>query len=298
MKRQEHNLVYIILINYNGLQDTIECLESIFRIKYKRYKIILVDNASGENEASILSNKFPEIKILTNKINLGFTGGNNIGIKEALKDKKCKYILIINNDTIVPGDFLDKLVEYAESHPDTLISPKILFNKTDKLQCMGCKILRPFGISINYLKNRKSNKINRIIRPDFLSGCCILIPTEIIKKIGLFDDQYFAYWEDTEYCFRSKKAGYKLAVLPNAFIWHKHSKSSASNPGKKQYLLIRNQIIFVMKHFNLWEKILILTLFAPIFHFLLNLLRYKNLKFIRFILKGYFDGLKMSKKFT
>jgi GT2 family glycosyltransferase len=296
LKRQEHSLVYIILINYNGLQDTIECLESILKIKYKRYKIILVDNASGENEASILSNKFPEIKILTNKINLGFTGGNNLGIKEALKDEECKYILIINNDTIVPRDFLDKLIIYADLNPDTLISPKILFNKTDRIQCMGCKILKPFGISLNYLKNKKSYKINRIITPDFLSGCCILIPTKIIKQIGLFNDLYFAYWEDTEYCFRSKKAGYKLAVLPNSFIWHKHSKSSESNPGKKQYLLIRNQIIFVMKHFKFWEKIFILILFAPIFHFFLNLLRYKNLKFIRFILKGYFDGLSMSKR--
>lgn len=295
LKRQEQILVYIILINYNGLSDTIECLESLLKIKYESYKIIVVDNASSKNESSILSNKFPEIKILENKINLGFTGGNNLGIKEALKDKECRYILMINNDTIVTRDFLEKLIIYAELHPDTLISPKILFNKTDRIQCMGGKIIKPFGISVNYLKNKKSYKINRIIEPDFLSGCCILIPKKVIKNLGLLDEQYFAYWEDTEYCFRAKRAGYKLAVMPNSVIWHKHSKSTELNPGKKQYFLIRNQIIFVKKYFNPWEKILILILFVPLFHFIFNFFRYKNIKFIPFILKGYLDGSKMSK---
>ena len=160
---------------------------------------------------------------------------------------------------------------------------------------MGGKIIRPFGISLNYLKSKKSHTVNQIIIPDFLSGCCMLIPAHVIRQIGLFNEQYFAYWEDTEFSFRAKTAGFQLAVLPTSVIWHKHSQSTALNPGKKQYLLIRNHIIFGRQYFHWWEKIGSLALCIPLFHLFLNLLRYKNIKFIRYIWHGYSDGLKMSK---
>ena len=290
-------LVYIILVNWNGYKDTKECLESLKRNTYKNYKIIVIDNGSGKNQSDRIKKKFPKINLIKNSINTGFSYANNQGIKEAIKNK-AKYILLLNNDTVVKKDFLDILIDYAEKNNfQGVLTPKILYYGTNKIWAMGGKLSYLTSIPRMIGQGSKSNSFNKIIEPDYASGCAFLVNTDIIKKVGLLDNSYFAYYEDTDLSFRIKKLGYIIKVIPNSIIWHKVSRSTKQKNLKKigqtqAYLLAKNGLIFGKKNLHGYKKNI--YIFAQYFFKLPLYLIFKveNYTAFRSYIKGFFDGLK------
>ena len=288
-------LVYIITINWNGLEDTLECLSSLEKINYSPYRIIVVDNGSENNQGDVIKEKYPFIELIENLKNEGFVNANNQGIEVALT-QKAEYILLLNNDTTVKNDFLYILIEHAEKNKDVgILSPKILYYNSDTIWSMGGRINYLTGFSIMIGKRKKSKQYNEIIEPDFITGCAMLIKREVIEKIGLLDPIYFAYYEDTDYSYRARDAGYKIKVIPESIIRHKKSasagiKGSSRISSQQAYLWARNGIIFGGKNLTGMNKTL--YLFGELtFRLLYGLISCDGIQAIKKYLIGVKDGL-------
>lgn len=287
--------VSIVIVNWNGIGDTIECLESLKKINYPNYEVILVDNGSKDNQADKIKKKFPNIILIKNKENEGFCKANNQGITLALKNKS-DYVLLLNNDTVVNEDFLDILVkEMEEDKTIGISSPSIVYYKSNKIWSNGGKIIVPLGISIMIDKG-KEYETSKFSNPNFLTGCAMFIRKDVINKIGLLDEDYFAYYEDVDYSFRVQKAGFSIKVVPKSIIQHKKSasagiKGSNKLSGNQAYLQMRNSIIFLKKNkpfFIFLIYILPLILAKGSFTFL----SLKDKKDIKEIVRGVKDGFK------
>ncbi len=251
--------VYIIILNWNGKDDILECIKSLKKINYGNYKIIAVDNGSSDRSVFEIKEKHPEIIILENKKNLGFAGGNNIGIKYAI-DSRTDYVLLINNDAIVEENFLNKLVETGESDKKIgILGSKICYYDEPKIIWFA-------GGNVNWLKNKgvhigldeiDKGQYDKIKEADYLTGCCLLIKREVIEKIGLLSEDYFLYYEDTDFALRAKNAGYKCIYVPSAKIYHKVSRSTKPGSSSYVYYHTRNGLVMAKRTGSLMNKIIL-----------------------------------------
>lgn len=300
--------VCIIILNWNGLKDTIECIESLKKIKYQNYKIIVVDNASSNDEAYALREKYPEgIDILLAKENYGYTGGNNIGIEYALEKYNPDFILILNNDIIVDQDFLNHLVNVAQSDPQIgIVGGKVYYHRYPNLiQAAGAGLNMYFG-KFYHIGDRKIDhkRYDYQKRVDYVMGCCMLIKRKVIEKVGLLDERYFCYWDESDYCFRCHRVGYDVVYTPLAKIWHKNPVKlkiweHSQNKGRKTilpyYFSTRNNFIFMRKHANTLQYIsFILYFFTFRFIFQTGVCLVFHRDYQRYIAlwKGIIDGIK------
>lgn len=246
-------VIYIILVNYNGYKDTIKCIDSLKKINYINYKIIIVDNASSDNSLKILKQKTNNCIIMKSKKNLGFAGGNNLGIKYALAHD-ADYIMLLNNDTIVSNSFLNNML--------------MSFNKNNKIGLVGCKIMYYpeknilwYGggyidwfkfIGVHYgMKQIDKGQYDIEKEIDFMTGCCMLVKREIFEKVGLLSEDYFMYFEDVDFCVKIRNAGYKIWYDPKAVVYHKVGLSSG---GEESPFSIewgtRNRLLFMNRYKN------------------------------------------------
>lgn len=255
--------VAIVIVNYNGEEDTIECLNSINQLVMDDFKllVIIVDNGSL-NELEIPHSEFKigELIIIRNQKNSGFAGGNNIGIKYALK-QNADFILLLNNDTIIDKNLIKELLKIFESKEKIgIVAPKIYFAKgfefhkdRYKKEELG-KIIWYAGGKMDFQNiigyHRGVDKIDKgqydkIEETDFASGCCMLIRKEVFEKIGLLDERYFLYYEDNDFSQRVKKGGYKIMYTQKAIIWHKNAGSAGGSGSSLQdYYITRNRLLF------------------------------------------------------
>lgn len=267
--------VSIVILNWNGWKDTVECIESLAKIDYPNYEIIVVDN--GSTDESVIKLKMLQMraekavnknfKIIENKENLGFSGGNNVGIRFALKSN-ADYILLLNNDTLVKPNFLSELVKIGESSSKIgLIGPKIYFAvEPNRIWFGGGKInwLKTKGEHLNYNKTddkKTSLQPSTYQVSDYLTGCCLLIKRAAVEKIGMLSEDYFLYYEDTDYCLRAQEAGWQCVYIPSAYIWHKISQSTREFSPSYIYYHSRNGLMLAKKH-NPAEKVILVYLFS------------------------------------
>lgn len=244
--------IHIIVLNWNGLEETSECLESLKKLDYDNFDVILVDNNSSGDDVEILENKFGLFlnTILCTKKNLGFSGGNNIGIKYALENNT-DYVLLLNNDTVVEPDFLNKMIA-KESLDEKIgiITPMITYySDRNKIWSAGGEIskIRASGFTFGYNEYSKNHNYDKLCT--FASGCCMLIKSEVIKDVGLLDENYFLYLEDTDYCQRTLNAGYKILYVGSSRIYHKvFSTTTKQNAMLPLYYSIRNRLYFAKKN--------------------------------------------------
>jgi len=238
--------VSIILINYNGDNDTIACVESLKKLSYGNYEIIVVDNASKTQE-QLKEKLHNSVVFLESKENLGFSGGNNLGAKYAV-EHGADFILLLNNDTVVEPDFLEKLVDAAKRHKDAgILTGKIVYySKPDYLWYAGGYMnLNRARIHHYHIQEKDfDDPIEETVT--FATGCLMMMPREVIERYGCLDDVFFMYSEDAEFCSRILKNGYKIWYIPTAKIYHKVSASSGG-PGSKlsQYYRTRNEMYLV-----------------------------------------------------
>ncbi len=255
-------LVSIIIVNWNSKDNLKECLNSLKNIKYSNYEIILVDNNSSDGSLDLVAEKFPRVRVVRSDKNLGFAGGNNLGFK----DSKGEFILFLNNDTLITKDFLTELILYIRKRTDVgIVQPKILFHRPGtylhhKVNSVGSFILRSgFLFHLDYGRE----DIKREIPYEAFSayGACFLTRRKIIEEIGLFDPDYFAYFEETDFCQRVLLNGYKIMIIPSTFIYHKGAKTAQKLPiAFIQYHSFKNRLFTYLK--NLDSKNLV-RIFLP-----------------------------------
>jgi len=221
--------VSIVILNWNGLEDTIECLNSLKKVDYPNYELFVVDNASSGDDVKILKEKFGDyIRLIENDKNYGFAKGNNIAIKKVLDENKSKYVLLLNNDTVVHKNFLKELVGVAEKNKrGAIFGPKMYYynyqGRRDIIWFGGGKIdfrRYPGYQHLNKFKKDSSNsKIESPVLTDWVSGACMMINRKIMKPF-LNEDYYFGY-EDIDKCLEVKKRGFLIYYVPKSIIWHK-----------------------------------------------------------------------------
>jgi GT2 family glycosyltransferase len=244
--------VKLIVPNWNRLKDTIECLESLKKVDYPNYSVILVDNGSSE-DISPLREKYSEyLTLIRNPENLGSSGAFNVGMKAALADSHTDYVVLLNNDITVAPDFIWPLVELAEKNKDVgAVGGKIyLFSQPDVIWFAGGKIDMSNGRHTHIGSGEKDNPLNdSIVDVDYANGCCMLIKREVREKVGFIDEGYFGYFEESDWCVSIRTAGYRILIQPRSKIWHKVSLAyGGANSPFTIYLLSRNLIIFTRKH--------------------------------------------------
>lgn len=238
--------VAVILVDYNGLKDTIECIESIEKSTVQS-QIILVDNASVENDARTISQQFPEVKTIRSELNGGFSAGNNLGIRWAL-EQEYEYIALLNNDTVVAPNMLELLCQYASE--TSVSAPKMLYySKPETIWYGGGKINRKTGNAEHYYMNQEDPGDKTVRKCDFATGCCIMIPASVFRKVGLLDERFFMYCEDSDFCLRLKENGIGINYVPEAKLWHKVSQSTGGDESAFSiYYMTRNRILYIKDH--------------------------------------------------
>ena len=271
--------VSIILVNYNGDKYNEECINSILQSNYKNIEIIFIDNCSTDNSVCNVKKLYDnKIKIIINDKNGGFAYGNNIGIKYAL-DNGADYILLLNNDTVIEKDSITNLVN-ASIRTNSVISPKIkYYDNRELIWSAGGFIDWRRGNAVHYgIDELDFGQYDEEKYIEFATGCCILLHKDIISQVGYLSEEYFLYFEDSDYCMKIIESGNKIFYCPSSIIYH---KVSASTGGEKSSLFIyyinRNRLLFNMK-FNKKLKIFL-------FYFkLLNIY-----KILRWIIWGEFE---------
>ena len=239
----------VITVNYNGLQDTMEMIVSLqVHLHTVSSEIIVVDNGSRENEAISLQEYFPDIIVIRSEENLGFAGGNNLGIRKA----RGKYIFLLNNDTLMEDDSLHFLCDTLDHHPQAAaVSPKIKFAAAPRnIQYAGFTpitkyTLRNKGIGYN---EPDEGQYDTPSPTAFLHGAALLIRREAIEKAGLIPEIYFLYSEEMDWCSRMSREGYQLLYDPRCTVYHKESSTSGTDSPLKTYYLTRNRLLYAWRN--------------------------------------------------
>lgn len=242
--------VIIITLNWNGKDDTIECINSLLELDYPNYEITVVDNASTDNSVKAFKETFPDITLIGNKENLGYALGFNTGIEYAL-EQNVKYVLILNSDTVIDKNALKELVKVAESDSKIgFVSGKVYYyNKLDKLQIVG-KIINFNTGSIHNIGGGEIDhgQYDEVREYKFLDDVFWLVRTEVFKKVGVYDPNFFLQFEETDLCARANKF-FSLVYTPHAKIWHKGGRSSGGwRSPTETYYLAQNKIIFMRRN--------------------------------------------------
>ena len=248
MNMEKFPKVFIVVLNYNGKDCLSKTLSGVFKTDYPNSEIILADNNSTDGSFEAAKINFSKIIFIKNSQNLGFSAGNNVGIKYAL-ERGADYILLLNYDVETERGFLAPLVEAMKKNKNIGIGSPVILEADKKTVWFS-------GGKINWLAMKTAHKKNNIAQnyfgSDYISGCAMLIRKEVFKKIGLLDEDYFLYYEDADFSARAKKAGYKLLVSPKSRIVH--LEKSELKKESKIYWLVVSGLIFFRKNTPLLLK--------------------------------------------
>jgi GT2 family glycosyltransferase len=267
MPREKEPLISIITLNYNQTTVTCAFLESTTKLSYRNYEILVCDMASGVDPTTqIEAGNYPKTKVLLSRENLGFAGGNNWGMRQAKGD----FILIVNNDTEVTGDLLEKLIQpFFEDPLIGAASPKIrYFFYPDTIQYAGFNRMHLLtGRTSTVGDKEKDVGQYNISGTTFCAhGCAMMVSREIIEKVGMFPEKFFLYYEEWDWSARILRAGYKIWYTTDALIFHKESVSVGRDSPIKVYYQTRNRILYMRRNSNFFQ-LLVFTIFFILFSF-------------------------------
>ena len=244
---QEYKLS-IITVNYNGLKDTCELIDSIpFN---DNMEVIVIDNASQQDEATAIQQRYPQVKVIRSEKNLGFAGGNNLGIKEAKGD----YIFLVNNDTILKDLNFNTLIERLESTPLIgVVCPKIKFNWNRKdIQFAGYTPLSKITVRNQAIGfgEEDNGQYDTPHSTPYAHGAAMMIKRGVIDEVGLMPECYFLYYEELDWSMMTTRAGYEIWYEPACTIYHKESQSTGQNSPLRTYYITRNRLLLVKRNWN------------------------------------------------
>jgi len=241
-------LVSIVTVNYNQAAVTCEMLESLSRITYPNIEVLVVDNGSSVDDPIMIKEKFPQVTLIENHENLGFAGANNIGIERS----SGPYILLLNNDTEVTEGFLEPLVDKMKSDPLIgAVSPKIrYYYASDTIQYAGLTPINSYTVrsrAIGFSETDKGQHDTDTLTA-YAHGAAMMISREIVRKIGLMSTAFFLYYEELDWGFRLRKAGYKIYYVHNSLVYHKESVSIGKQSPLKTYYLNRSRWLYMRRN--------------------------------------------------
>jgi GT2 family glycosyltransferase len=248
MKSQRTPSVKIIILNWNRKAEIMDCLASLQSVHYPNFEILVVDNGSSDGSQSIIRTTYPQVTLAEMGHNLGFVEGNNAGIKSALTTHS-DYVLLLNNDTLVSPDFLNDLVDAAEADQTVgAVGPTIYYtSQPQKIWSAGGSIDWQRGLThmlaFDEIDHGQLGLTAREV--DFISGCAILVKKSVIDQVGMLDPRFFSYYEETEWCVRIKRAGYRLLHVPTAHIQHRLSPEAREASPIVHYYMTRNRLLFL-----------------------------------------------------
>ncbi len=279
----------IVVLGYNGEKYLGEAFDSLINQNFPKedYEIIYVDNCSTDNSVIIAkeySKKFKNFKIIINKDNLGFSAGNNIGIRVS----KGEYVALFNHDAVADRNWLKELVDVMEKDKKIgAAGGKIYYYNSNDLYFGGGKVLYG-GFCWNWSLNDRDGEC------DYVSGCAMLIRRNVLDEVGLLDEDYFMYYEETDLCTRIRRAGYKIWYTPKAIVWHNVPKKSKRASKYITYFMHRNRVIYCYKNYKYNRLFLIfdILLFFNI-NMIYELVRVPmSIRFIKEILDARIDSIK------
>jgi len=261
-------LISIIIVNWNGAAFISTCLESVYKQPYTNIEVIVVDNNSTDGSVKLIQSKFKKVRLVLAKKNFGFAVGCNIGYRHS----KGKFVLLLNNDTTVEKDFLILLVSYLQQHAEcAIVQPKIVYTGNPGYSNGTINAYATYFTSTGFLFYLGYGKIARL--PQYMktqkifaaNGACMLIRRDIIEEVGLFDDDFFMYFEETDFCIRVLLHGSTIVTYPKSTIEHQGGVSSRKyGTSKLIYHSFKNRMCSYIKNFQLSTLLLLLPLHLSI----------------------------------
>jgi GT2 family glycosyltransferase len=246
----EKPLVSIITVNFNQATVTNALLASLSRIGAPSFEVIVVDNASKDNNYTLIDTSYAFVKLVRSDVNLGFAGGNNLGLKSA----QGTYLLFLNNDTEVNPDFMLPMTGlFEKDHHVGAVSPKIrYYEQSDTLQYAGFSPMNPFTLRMHAIgfKEKDTGQYDLVRETPFAHGCAMMVKQEVIEKVGSMHEEYFLYYEEHDWSTRIRKAGYRIMYQPASLVLHKESISIQKDSPLKVHYLQRNRILYMRKNIH------------------------------------------------
>lgn len=241
--------VTAVTVNWNRPKDTLECLTSLRRQAGVELQLVVIDNGSTDDSASIIKQACPDVILITTCTNLGFARGFNLGIRYALQ-AGAEYVLLLNNDTIAAEDMVTQLILSPFGSREVTAPVIFRYGQPNLIWSAGGNINR-ITLEIDGHHERMPSTGGPPIGRDFLSGCALLVPRAVFDSVGFFDERFFMYYEDLDFCIRVRRQGYQLWLVPKAKLWHKVSTSSggAGSPNER-FNMAKSSVIYFRKHSN------------------------------------------------
>lgn len=284
-------LVSIISVNFNQLDVTFEFLESLKKVTYPNFEIILVDNASQKDPGKEIKERFPEVKMIKSKENLGFAGGNNLGINAA----KGKYFMMLNNDTEVKPDFLEPLVQKMEGNSEIgMVGSKVIFHHhPGMIQYAGATPMTKYTATSYFIGYGENDigQYDKSCSTPFASGAAMMVSRKVCEEVGLMAEFFFLYYEELDWQERIRKAGKKIYFVPDSIVYHKESISVGKASALQAYWQTRNRLLLIRRNFtniNVFISFLFITFVSTPYRFIkyFSKRRYKSIK-VHFIAIGW-----------
>ncbi len=262
-------LVYCVILSWNGRHLTMDCVRSVLDMDYPNLKVIVVDNASSDDTVEALKNGYARdiasgrITLMVNAKNLGFAGGNNVGMEFAFR-QGADYVLLLNNDTIVDRHLLAELVRETEFRPAVGVSgPKIYYHEPpDQIWFAGGEVLLHRGISRHTgIRAMDRGQYDRVRCCDYITGCAMLVRRSVYESVGGLDTAYRLYSEDADYCMRASRLGFEMLYVPSGKVWHKISASTGGQINRKKIRLRLQSSFLFYRRYAKWYHWLTIPFF-------------------------------------
>jgi hypothetical protein len=280
--------VGILVLTFNNYADTRECMESLYALTYDHHEVIVVDNGSTDGSLQRLEGEFPQAVFVHIGDNLGYAGGNNRGIEVAL-ERGAQLIWILNNDTVVDKDALSRLVDAARELPRAgIIGSKVYYHGDGKRLFFAGGQINAWTGETRHIGYREIDRgqYDKRKAVDYINGCNLLARRECIEEIGLLDEAYFLYYEETDWAVRARRAGWEVIFVPTPGVWHKIEAGTGWISSTTAYYLTRNRLYFIRKNYTPHLP------FALLFSFFLNAAFYAvpgKWGHLRMCVRGYKD---------
>lgn len=242
-------LVFIVILNTNRREDTLACLDSLADMTYQNYKTIVLDNASTDGSVEAIRAAHPDVEIISLTANKGYAGNNNVGIQAAL-DQQADWILVLNEDTVLDPDCIGQLAAVGESAADVgIVGPMVYhFDEPTIIQSAGGAMnakLDAWHLAENEPDQGQYQATHEV---DWISGCAMMVRREVVEQLGMLDERFFYYWEETEWCLRTKRGGWRILHVPAAKLWHKGVQRDYKPSPNVTYYNTRNHLLLLSKH--------------------------------------------------
>lgn len=241
--------VVSVILNTNRRQDTLECLASLAATTYSNHAAIVLDNASTDGSVAAIGAAFPDVRVIALASNLGYAGNNNVGIAAALA-QGTDWVFVLNEDTVLAPDCLTRLVQAGSADPQIgIVGPMVYHHgEPDVIQSAGGRMSR-FWNSFHLAQNvADKGQFREPHSVDWISGCAILVRRSVIDQVGMIDPRYFYFWEETEWCLRARRSGWRVVHVPEARLWHKGVQRDYRPKPLVTYYSTRNRLLTLAKH--------------------------------------------------